>query len=641
VVPKELPEWPRVTRIRTWSSGSELIGLSETDCDICSFVRKYPEQVSITNLQRLNKENKIVLQDCHNKIALSVFSNSIRDRIHGCIKIASLQWISFFNIKPIAVHTAISVLKTPCDPVLHACELLEACVLSDKDEHHDCNPVRAGIPVEVEQLPRRLLDILHDDHILTLDVQTWINTARATVDQLSDYCTLTYRWGEGPPDCMLSTEFTGEKISSFESLPQTFKDAIIVARALKIRFIWIDAMCIVQPSAHGDFTDWNAEGPRMWLVYQNAICNIAATCSNNPDEGFLSQVGTDRITPCRISQERENGATQPMFLPLRSTGQVYYASVFASSLNRRGWVAQERLLSRRILHFTEERVFWECQASDATNDDYCFEHPSLLTLRKWLFFIEFYSMSGFTQLTDRLIALSSIARSVPVERFGTTYFAGIWGEHLVECLSWRSEDPCSVDLRRRYLAIAPSWSWASFPDGILYPDVDVYDTRESLINFEGVYMSRSQPSNPYGNMEDGALQFCARIFSVSLPEENKMRKPFEILDIEHVSSVSYRLSWDELQHPAMAKSVYHVVPLRMTGSDDAATGYFVCLVVELLPSASDKDYGGSRKVYRRIGWFELCVFWDVDEEDQWHEAPSDVLLAAMFPDITTQTIVVV
>ncbi|CAN9407193.1 unnamed protein product [Alternaria alternata] len=420
LIPKEVPDKSMI-RIRTWPSGPELIRLSETTgCELCTFVRKYPEKVSSTNLRHLQDEAAIVLQDCHTEIALSVGPND-EDGYISFIQIPSFQWSRALDMKPVAFHAAIPALKTPYNPVLHACELLEACVLGDKDEHHDCEPVKRGIPAKVEQLPRRLLDLSHGDHILTLDVQAWISTTRATVDQLSNYCTLTYRWGKGPPGCMLSTEFTGEKVSLFESLPQTFKDAIIVARALKIRFIWIDAMCIVQPSAHGNFNDWNTEGPRMWLVYENATCNIAATCSSNPDEGFLSRAGTD----------------------------------------------------------------------------------------------------------------------------------------------------------------------------------------------------------------------------VSLPEENKRRERFEILDIEHVSSVSYRLSWDELQDPAMAKSVYHVVPLRMTGSDDAAAGYLVCLVVESLPSASDKDYGDSCKIFRRIGWFELGISWDVDEEDQWHEAPSDVLLAAMFPDITTQTIIVV
>lgn len=32
----------------------------------------------------------------------------------------------------------------------------------------------------------------------------------------------------------------------------------------------------------------------------------------------------------------------------------------ANPLNARAWVIQERLLSRRILHFTQERIYWEC-----------------------------------------------------------------------------------------------------------------------------------------------------------------------------------------------------------------------------------------------------------------------------------------
>ena len=30
------------------------------------------------------------------------------------------------------------------------------------------------------------------------------------------------------------------------------------------------------------------------------------------------------------------------------------------SLNKRGWVLQERVLSRRIIHFTKKHTYWEC-----------------------------------------------------------------------------------------------------------------------------------------------------------------------------------------------------------------------------------------------------------------------------------------
>lgn len=40
-------------------------------------------------------------------------------------------------------------------------------------------------------------------------------------------------------------------------------------------------------------------------------------------------------------------------------------SVLDQTLNTRGWVLQERLLSPRILHFTKQQLFWECRETNA------------------------------------------------------------------------------------------------------------------------------------------------------------------------------------------------------------------------------------------------------------------------------------
>ncbi|RYN15517.1 hypothetical protein AA0115_g13022 [Alternaria tenuissima] len=257
------------------------------------------------------------------------------------------------------------IVEAYFDPVRRARELLEACDPGDDDAHFRCQPEKMDTSTRVASLPRRLLALSALNYILTLDVQECICTGRATVDELSNYCTLSYRWGDKRLDCMLSTQFDGHRVLRYADLPQTFKDAIVVARGLKIRYLWIDALCIIQPSAHGDYTDWNAEGPRMWLIYQNAVCTIAATCSDKPNDGFLHKTGTDRIASCSIFGKTEYGTELP--LSFWSSSPTFYDSVVASRLNRRGWVAQERLLSRRMLHFTEEGVFWECQALDATD----------------------------------------------------------------------------------------------------------------------------------------------------------------------------------------------------------------------------------------------------------------------------------
>ncbi|KAJ4253945.1 hypothetical protein NW762_010344 [Fusarium torreyae] len=56
-------------------------------------------------------------------------------------------------------------------------------------------------------------------------------------------------------------------------LPKTFVDAIQVARALGIPYIWIDSLCIVQDSPE----DWKHEASRMAQVYANASTGPKST----------------------------------------------------------------------------------------------------------------------------------------------------------------------------------------------------------------------------------------------------------------------------------------------------------------------------------------------------------------------------
>ncbi len=38
----------------------------------------------------------------------------------------------------------------------------------------------------------------------------------------------------------------------------------------------------------------------------------------------------------------------------------FFRDVEQSELNQRGWVLQERALSRRTIYFTERQSYWEC-----------------------------------------------------------------------------------------------------------------------------------------------------------------------------------------------------------------------------------------------------------------------------------------
>lgn len=49
---------------------------------------------------------------------------------------------------------------------------------------------------------------------------------------------------------------------SFDSLPKTFQDAVIICTTLDINYIWIDSLCILQDSPE----DWAMQGSKMVQV---------------------------------------------------------------------------------------------------------------------------------------------------------------------------------------------------------------------------------------------------------------------------------------------------------------------------------------------------------------------------------------
>lgn len=63
----------------------------------------------------------------------------------------------------------------------------------------------------------------------------------------------------------------------FENLEKTFQDAIMICFRLKIRYIWIDTLCILQ----GDIDDWEHEAMNMGSIYSSCVLNIVA--ADSPD----------------------------------------------------------------------------------------------------------------------------------------------------------------------------------------------------------------------------------------------------------------------------------------------------------------------------------------------------------------------
>lgn len=176
-----------------------------------------------------------------------------------------------------------------------------------------------------------------------------IDTKDGTVTGL--YVALSHCWGALPSNkrvCTYSDNIESFKRSIlFHTLPRNFQDAVTVTRALRIQYLWIDSLCIVQ----GDTEDWKTEAGKMEDVFSSAYCTIAASSATSSLDGFL----LNRAQRASIGIRTPQGT-----LYLAEAIDDFEAHVEQSVLNTRGWVLQERALSRRTIHFTSTQVYWEC-----------------------------------------------------------------------------------------------------------------------------------------------------------------------------------------------------------------------------------------------------------------------------------------
>jgi hypothetical protein len=181
-------------------------------------------------------------------------------------------------------------------------------------------------------LPTRLLDVdTGDDNTVRL-VDTKIAKAKGP------YCTLSHAWGP-QPSFLITTVWNMAKhlISgiSLDELPPNFQEAIQVTRFLKVRYIWIDSLAIVQEPS-GDFAE---EADLMHKVYRYSHCNIVAANSRDAYGGFFRSRVPHKILP---AEYRGTNATHHLG---EKTWKIVRADLWenellSSAIYSRGWVFQ-------------------------------------------------------------------------------------------------------------------------------------------------------------------------------------------------------------------------------------------------------------------------------------------------------------
>lgn len=203
--------------------------------------------------------------------------------------------------------------------------------------HAQCQPPTDDDPV----LPTRVLDVGPGPSSTV--------TLQETNGHRGRCICLSYCWG------LANFTTTRETLKAHmlgievEPLPQTFRDAIRIARALGMRYLWIDALCIIQRDI--DLADWKLESGRMAAYYRNSHLTLAVAwadsvhggCFATPDPTGAVQVGTIRM--------REMHYFPNQALQKRSTN---------FPLLTRAWTYQERMLAPRVVYFGQNELLWDC-----------------------------------------------------------------------------------------------------------------------------------------------------------------------------------------------------------------------------------------------------------------------------------------
>ncbi|KAF1933727.1 HET-domain-containing protein [Didymella exigua CBS 183.55] len=164
-----------------------------------------------------------------------------------------------------------------------------------------------------------------------------------TLPSQADYTCLSYVWGSFKDTSLHAKIGTSGRLND---LPKTIEDAIHVTLQLGINFLWVDRYCINQNNHEEKHHMIN----NMDQIYLNSTFTIIAAEGDGPNAGLPGVCGTPR-RPQRVVRIK-----QLTLIGIESVSHY----VHNSKWNTRGWTYQEMLLSRRILLFTDTRVYYQC-----------------------------------------------------------------------------------------------------------------------------------------------------------------------------------------------------------------------------------------------------------------------------------------
>ena len=448
----------------------------------------------------------------------------------------------------------------------------EAIVMGINDcilNHPYCRPSGS------EATPKRLIEVPSEAGAPIKVIHT------ADMKAEFEYTALSHCWGVHPLPKLLKHHGSGTVVFQWSELPRSFQDACTVTRNLFHQYIWIDSLCIVQD----DPVDWKVEAAKMGSIYEQAYVTISATDARGSTEGFIHK----RYTPHHLGF---NDGDKSVDFTVRKYNDKFFNSKhfhydrtnhewlnqppdvdlqFQNPLQTRGWCFQERLMSKRVLHFKRYEFFLECNSgyrcecsgmnvlrkgtiklfmSLMLRDDLsAYElmeaarlqidlykpltrersavppaaDPDIRFMQMWQTIVEIYSRTNFTYSEDVLPALGSLARVFNTRRPNWTYVAGLWKEDLSRSLLWKADGNTVKAATRskpftpttggtQPAQFAPSFSWASITGRSTYKLLELGGkSNVKVVSAEVLGNDR------FGDVSNGSIVLRGRALAIRFP----------------------------------------------------------------------------------------------------------------------------
>ncbi|KAK1658496.1 heterokaryon incompatibility protein [Colletotrichum godetiae] len=357
-----------------------------------------------------------------------------------------------------------------CGDVHQTADFIRTCIQNCDENHASCKPQSPTMPTRViyvgnaEDTQVRLVETAHI--------------------HASPYTALSYCWGKSGNFVTMKGTIDSHKAAlDVEDFPQTVRDAVQITRGLGLKYLWVDAICIIQDSAE----DWEKEAAKMASVYSDAYFTIAAATAHTSTEGFISQKHEEALQqqPFRMNWRTDRGKQSVLAARVIPGADAHMATITGDRkpklpLMTRGWTLQEELLSRRTVTYTEHELWWTCQTERdcechtysevSTNTQTTLFSPKDMTspqvaFGQWRDLVSEFFQRQLTFGSDRLPAMSGLA-TVFQQKTGSPYVAGLWKDNLINDLLWytpkrRIEKLDDANSQDRVNCYIPTFSWAS------------------------------------------------------------------------------------------------------------------------------------------------------------------------------------